>query len=710
MTGSEIIRSFTQYPTEDNDEENARFLAREANIEVEKHDGSRGKLKEWSKGWRFTLFMASISGILVLGFNLGLLLWAVPRYNLSNGRGVLYDGDCEQVQRLTVGLHLVINILSTILLSASNFTMQCLNAPTRRDIDQAHKKLDWLDIGVLSVRNFHRIPRKRSLLWIILVLSSVPLHLMYNSTIFATISSNSYNVFVGDGSFGQNTLTDLTLTPTSTFKFYNKDMHATINSSFTRLHDMARNYELEKLDNDMCIDAYATTYQTAYVNLLLITNSSKSESEYFVIDHQEVYSPFINQDPYRWLCPRVAGEYKACSTYIPDARSQAAASNWTVQSYQVEYCLAEVAPAHCKLQYSLPLTVIVIIFITVKVAAICYVACTTKAAILTTGDAIASFIKSPDRVTQGKCLLSKNDIEESTGVSDPSWIHESHTSFRKKPKRWHAAVSVGRWSFGVISYFISVVICSTLLGHGLSAMQDRSGLWTAKLQALDSRTLITGQSWPKSMISNTLIANMPQLIYSIIYFAFNGILTTMTMAAEWSQYAIKRKGLRVSNPPRMSQRSTYFLSLPSRYAIPLTGTSAILHWLISQSLFLVEIEAYTADNQRDPSFDLNTCGYSPIAIVCSVTVGAAMVFCLIGLGYKRFKSGMPVAGSCSLAIAAACCPNPEPLDTGKSASPRQDMEYLPLQWGVVASNGDLADHCTFSSGEVRMPVDDRVYH
>jgi hypothetical protein len=31
-----------------------------------------------------------------------------------------------------------------------------------------------------------------------------------------------------------------------------------------------------------------------------------------------------------------------------------------------------------------------------------------------------------------------------------------------------------------------------------------------------------------------------------------------------------------------------------------------------------------------------------------------MFFCLSGLGLKSFKTAMPVAGSCSLAIAAAC--------------------------------------------------------
>ena len=237
-----------------------------------------------------------------------------------------------------------------------------------------------------------------------------------------------------------------------------------------------------------------------------------------------------------------------------------------------------------------------------------------------------------------------------------------------------------------------------LLAHGFNEMNDSSGIWTAGLQALDSRTLITGANWPTSLISNTLIANLPQLIYSVIYFAVNSIITTMTLASEWSQYAFQRKGLRVSKEPQMSQRSTYFLSLPYRYALPLLTTSGILHWLISQSLFLVGIEAYTPDFKHDPSSDLNTCGYSPVAIVCSILVGAAMVTSLVGLGFKRFKSGMPVAGSCSLAIAAACYPASVPENDSRAAWLRKNMSIFHCGGGSCLSMVSLG----IAASRVRM--------
>ena len=46
------------------------------------------------------------------------------------------------------------------------------------DIDQAHKLRKWLDIGVQSYRNLTFIPFSRAALWLLLGLSSWPIHLL----------------------------------------------------------------------------------------------------------------------------------------------------------------------------------------------------------------------------------------------------------------------------------------------------------------------------------------------------------------------------------------------------------------------------------------------------------------------------------------------------------------------------------------------------
>lgn len=95
----------------------------------------------------------------------------------EDGVADLIRGDRSTARRWNTGLHLFINILSTMLLSGSNYTMQVMGSPTRNEIDMAHRKGDWLVIGLLSTRNWKRIAGKRVMPSVILVLSSIPLHL-----------------------------------------------------------------------------------------------------------------------------------------------------------------------------------------------------------------------------------------------------------------------------------------------------------------------------------------------------------------------------------------------------------------------------------------------------------------------------------------------------------------------------------------------------
>jgi glutaredoxin-related protein len=68
--------------------------------------------------------------------------------------------------------------LSTILLGASNYCMQCMSAPTRAEAEQAHAKFRWVDIGTPSIRNLGKIRGLRVVLWLLLGISSLPLHLL----------------------------------------------------------------------------------------------------------------------------------------------------------------------------------------------------------------------------------------------------------------------------------------------------------------------------------------------------------------------------------------------------------------------------------------------------------------------------------------------------------------------------------------------------
>lgn len=125
-------------------------------------------------GWKPGVINFAVCACVVLIINLVVSIWGSATYKQK----VLTEGNCEQVKRLNSGLHVLINILSTILLSGSNYCMQCLSAPTREEVDSAHSARKWLDIGIPSIRNLRHISRPRLVVWVLLGLSTAPLHLL----------------------------------------------------------------------------------------------------------------------------------------------------------------------------------------------------------------------------------------------------------------------------------------------------------------------------------------------------------------------------------------------------------------------------------------------------------------------------------------------------------------------------------------------------
>ncbi|KAK3899103.1 hypothetical protein C8A05DRAFT_46749 [Staphylotrichum tortipilum] len=202
-------------------------------------------------------------------------------------------------------------------------------------------------------------------------------------------------------------------------------------------------------------------------------------------------------------------------------------------------------------------------------------------------------------------------------------------------------------------------------------------------------------SGTRGMMGNVVLVNTPHLC----------------LASEWASFARERKGLRVSSKPTGVQRSQHFLQLPYRFGVPLLVFPGGLHWQISQSIFLVQVDEYDNNGQAvlegeyggpGQSGSFTTCGWSPLSVGCTISAGALLVLLPILFGILPFPSGLPVAGSCSAAIAAACHQTP-------SESESWDK---PLELGVPANKETgptSADHCFFSSNEMRYPEKGRWY-
>ena len=216
------------------------------------------------------------------------------------------------------------------------------------------------------------------------------------------------------------------------------------------------------------------------------------------------------------------------------------------------------------------------------------------------------------------------------------------------------------------------------------------------------------------------MSNIFQLVLSIFYFYYNDLLTRMLLVREWLSFGTQKKGLRVSDRPQGSQRSTYFLQVPFRFAAPLVIAFTLLHWLVSQGIFVAFIETFEYSHNHQgvyAGYQINGTEYSPLALLLALILGTVMLFALyIMAGLPVYDQDMPIVGSSSAAIAAAC----------QSGTEGVHLAYTELTWGNVRTENGLMSayyygstgesgvesrrgHATFSSGRVDKLVEGTYY-
>ncbi|KAF2850823.1 hypothetical protein T440DRAFT_530336, partial [Plenodomus tracheiphilus IPT5] len=160
------------------------------------------KQRRFLSGWRIGALASLTGATSVLLLNVIVYVWVTKNPGLIKSDdliGTLLQGSYEKVRRLNIWVHLLVNILSTLLLCGSNYCMQVFIAPNRSDLDHAHAKRIWLHIGEIpSLHNLAHIAPKCSQLWVLLMLSSLPIHLLFNSIIFTNLQANSYVVIPTD--------------------------------------------------------------------------------------------------------------------------------------------------------------------------------------------------------------------------------------------------------------------------------------------------------------------------------------------------------------------------------------------------------------------------------------------------------------------------------------------------------------------------------
>ncbi|CAI6336339.1 unnamed protein product [Periconia digitata] len=616
---------------------------------------SEFSLKQRFSGWRGGILAASVLTAFVLLLNIILSIVAATRWIKTDGIATAFTGDCDLAGRWSTALHLIINLLSSGLLGASNYCMQRLVAPTREEIDKTHAQKRWLDVGIPSLRNLASINGRRVLIWTLLALSSIPLHLLYNSVVFETVGANDAYYFEITEDF---------------FKVKDSWYHI----SHEMINDPTPFYQAALLDGK-------------YLDRNLVENITADECK------SRYSQQFISAGTgFCVTSPDPDFPDTSLVKYFEHGSSNILGSSTGPPCF---YCLSlKSPPQRCSIEFSQAVLAVVVVCNAIKLGAMIYILSRLdQKTIVTIGDAIQSFLETPDPTTDNCCLMSRGDVRRVLGKQE---ARHGQRFEQTRRHRWISGCSRRRWILSLFLYISVIAVVAGLVGF----MHHRWDTdYSNSFGRVNPDSLIDiDLPYAESIIPYILLANTPQAIITLIFLTYNGQFTAMLTQLEFSNYAIKRAPLRVTLPSP-SQRSTYFLSLPFTFSIPLLLSSIILHWLTSQSIFLARIAVFTEpiagrapSEVREPS---TAVGYSNTAIICTLALGCGFLIVLGIVSYAgSYPVGLPIGGTNSAVISAACHVKHE--EQGDD-----DIVNRPLQWGVtIPADENVVGHCSFSSMEV----------
>jgi hypothetical protein len=224
---------------------------------------------------------------------------------------------------------------------------------------------------------------------------------------------------------------------------------------------------LIRLSNDECQSAYGTAkLQSPYLNVLLVTNFTSSDSFVEVLAHYPEWGtdfmPWFNMTSSE---PSIVDEPGCLGRW-----DYSHGSNWslpvcncsenTCERAFVQECLAQPAEqfdAECTVSISLTLLIAVIICNAFKaICLLCTLMVTSFHPLVTVGDAVASFMQRPDPSTLACGPLSMSTVEDI-----PSITIEPYSERIKKYKKayvWQSKKQGRRWGYAINSIF-SFFVC-----------------------------------------------------------------------------------------------------------------------------------------------------------------------------------------------------------------------------------------------------------
>ncbi|KAI0191032.1 hypothetical protein EV127DRAFT_453382 [Xylaria flabelliformis] len=692
------------------------------------------------KGWRRT---AIINVVLACTCDLILLICLLisisqPGASLAQP-SIIFDGSCTTSSTLNLFLHFLINVVSTAVLSSSNFFMQILNVPSRQEINRAHNWLQSLDIGIPSIKNLRHLSKPKSASWLIFLITSVPIHLLFNSSVFETTYEGC-----------QWHMTMATKAFTQAAPYFSPGASLSPAGSLGPVAKPAWEptpYYIGGYGETVSIDQYWNA--TSVVRQKIASVAEKSHSWVFLSAAQS-YSEYASCNPRK--------KYGDVVLILDSTASEAGWARSDIFTFDPSTNLSARWDTHIP-----PGTINPLWFST---------QCNTTREKSSSGrdDACTNTCLGAMGVDEyqfdlSKTLLTAHEpwhisffpavrLHNKTLFEKGLNLNDQFDSFRvdhclAEPIQTSCKVGMSNvlLLIVILSILIKVIqggivvwkLPSTSLVTPGDAIESfilypdpvTEGLGT--LDIVDARriehqtkatysnpvtiglkltTEIQPRKWkesprrlrhiipygtwiktysllfagPPGYIATALFANTPQLILSVCYFSYNSLLTQFNVEKEWNAFSISYQPLRVSYPAGQ-QVSSYRLQLPYRYSVPLILISIALHWVLSNAVFLYINEGgYLSPSLGLYKFEgpssisegsVIAVGFSPLFfLVLFIASFLLIILPLVLLGFYKMKGRMVTGGWNSLVVSAACH--------------LVDLSQRKLRWGATELSGKLA--------------------
>ncbi|KAM7184481.1 hypothetical protein V8F33_012942 [Rhypophila sp. PSN 637] len=628
---------------------------------------------------------------------------------------MIKQGNCDDIGRDDLWIHLAMNIVTTVLMAATSFAMQAWMSPTRADVDRIHAQGKTVDIGVLSLRNIlsGRIRPRRLFVAIFMLIAALPLHLVFNSAVYRTIPYNDYHTFAVTPEFEKTSFFPV-LSESPGQNLYNVSFLLP-NEAKLPYYVYESSGQWEKLPVVDLINRYRSNIPSSFRHVVLVANHPKPDkfqgNNQMEADGVYFHSTTSQLTPSRyrsqWLCRflwKDDDRFDPSRCYMDQFSRDRPITEEPVGYFDertgpnsvmdiLPTAYSQVDEPRCRLMAN------TLYWWLTTVSNALIACCLTgmlvvhrSPPLVTIGDAIDSFLSEPSSaISKSACGYSHLSFRDRFV---PPLVPAKRVYGARK-ERWWRAVSLVRWSLTTLWCFVVIVVLFDILVRNLDTNSSQNGydfgeairtMFEKGLRPSDLDSFLIKELQHteelQAQLKLVVIANLPQVFISVSYLIYNTLLTTMLVEREWHYIGARRanhRKLRVSQP-RGKQRSTFFLSVPYRYALPLLVISTAEKWLASQTIFFTAVDEWDLwRNRALGKMSMSTLLYSNMAIFILIMVLLVSWVGMFVLGVVRsFPAGKPMLGACSGVIAASCH---LPVEVGADS----DVAAGAISWGAIRS-------------------------